>query len=125
MTIQQTATGVESLTPTDEVTIHAPVGAGAAVLLVDIRDMGSGDELQIRHYVTFAVDGSTISGSKTIEHGVTTDDTWAGVAGDPDAIGWTSWPMGFGDGGGFITLESVSGSYVIEYVVLDLGGPTG
>jgi hypothetical protein len=96
-------------------------------VLLDIRDMSGTDELLIRHYVNFPVDGNTIVGSFTIEHGVTTDPQWATgtLAGAANAEGWTSWPLGFGSSGGTVTLESITGTFDIEYVVLDLSGPTG
>lgn len=128
MTISQTTTGVQTLTPASEETIYAPVGEGGCVVLLDLRDMASGDELTMRHSVAFPVDGTMVVSSKIITFGTTTDDTWAdgSVAGDPDALGWTSWPLGFGEIGGFVTLEATAGSgFDVEYVVLDLGGPTG
>jgi CubicO group peptidase (beta-lactamase class C family) len=125
VTIAQTDTDVVALTPSSEETIYAPVGAGGAVVLLNLSDMSGTDEFILRHKVTFDVGGETVIGSKTILHGTTTDDTWTGTAGSAEAEGWTSWPLGFGNNGGTVTLESLSGSYDIEFVILDLGGPTG
>jgi hypothetical protein len=128
MTITQVADGVVNLVAAaGETNIYDPVMAGGAVLLLNLTDMTGTDELRIRHYVNFPVDGNTIVGSFIIEHGVTTDPQWATgtTAGGTDAEGWTSWPLGFADPGGTITLEALTGTFDIEYVVLSLGGPTG
>lgn len=125
MTISEISTDVVSLVPASEETLYAPAAAGGAVVIVNIGDMAATDEFILRHWVSFTVDGLCCVGSKTIEKGTTTDDTWSGVAGTVDTNGWQSWPLGFGNNGGLVTIESTSGSYDIEFIVLDLGGPTG
>lgn len=125
MSIEQVATGTESLTPSSPASIYARAGAGGAVVLLSLRDMASTDTLVMRHWLTFPGEGNTVVASREIEHSATTDETWVGTAGGTDAQGWQSWPLGFGDAGGFVELESTSGSYDVEWVVLDLGGPTG
>lgn len=121
MTIQQVTADIASLTPSSEETLHAQIGAGGIVVLVSLTDMVATDEFILRHYVTLPTAGSVCIGSKVIEHGVTTDDTWSTTAGAADADGWQSWPLGFGDGGGLITIESTSGSYDVEFVILSVG----
>lgn len=125
MTIAQLDSDITALVPSSEETIVSLASAGGVVVLLNLADMSGTDELLVRHYVAFDGAGNTCVGSRSIVHGTTTDDTWDGTAGSATAEGWESWPMGFGNGGGFITLEAISGTFDVEWIALDLGGPTG
>lgn len=123
--MQQITADVAALAPASEETIHTQIGVGAVAVFLNLSDMAATDELIIRHIISFPTAGDTVAGSKTIEHGVSTDPTWSATAGDPEADGWQSWPLAFGEDGGTITLESLSGTYDVEYVVVAIAGPLG